>query len=354
MSLVEKTRVPSEQKIFVDVEPARRSLCKLPSPQHQPQLQTRPPWRPPRPPPPSSQSPATSTRSPPTSAPAAWTSRAAWTCLSVRRSLRLARKILFVADGAVPADALIKERRKEHKLLKKEEAKKQKQPAHKRKTPKQQKQQPQKTQTNGQAAQRSALVNKNRGLPAQPSAARGKTAQNKAKTSIAATTAKLRQQMRADKAAKNSPNRLVASPRTVKSKNQSNAAQQQKKKKNAPPQARKITSPARVVQPKGGNELQPLRQQSKTPVKPSARQVMRSNNKKSKLSITIPGSASKKNAQKKQKPANKVLLPGKLSQTLAKKNSAAKTIVKRAKNRKVAAGKAAQVVRQVPGQRRKN
>ncbi|KAE8895859.1 hypothetical protein PF005_g2215 [Phytophthora fragariae] len=253
-------------------------------------------------------------------------------------------------------DALIKERKKEHKLLKKEEASKQKQkpqPADKRKTPKQQKpqqqQKQQKTVKNGQAVQRKALVNKNRGLPATSAAVKDKTSQNKTKTSIAATTAKLRRQMRAEKADKNASGRLVTSPRTAKGTHQNNVVQQVKKNKNTPQQARKVTSPTRFVQPKGGKKQQP-QTQAIAPV----RQVMRSNNKKTKLSITIPGSAGKKNAQKKQKNANKVLLPGKLSQTLAKKNSAAKKVVKRAKNRKAVSGKATQVVRKGTGQRKKN
>lgn len=266
----------------------------------------------------------------------------------------------MILTGVAPADALIKERRKEHKLQKKEEAKKQKkqnenplpqpQSAGKRKAPKQQKPQQQQQQKqqkkavkNGQAAQRKALVNKNRGLPA----AAAPATESKTKTSIAATTAKLRRQMRADKAAKNASGRLVVSPRAQ----QNNVAQQPKKKKNAPQQVRKVASPTRVVQPKGGKKQQTVKQQ--TQAKAPVRQVMRSNSKKAKLSITIPGSAGKKNAQKKQKKAGKVLLPGKLSQTLAKKNSAAKSVVKRAKNRKAVAGKTAQVVRKVPTQRKK-
>ncbi|KAJ8524918.1 hypothetical protein ON010_g16199 [Phytophthora cinnamomi] len=290
-------------------------LAARPAPAHD-----RQPWRPPRPPPPPSPSLATCTRSRPT---------------------------------------------KEHKLLKKEEAKKHKQKpqlADKRKAPKQQKPQQQQQQhkavKNGQTAQRKALVNKNRGLAAPSAAAKDKDKQSKTKTSIAATTAKLRRQMRADKAAKNaanSPGRLVVSPKAGKGAQQSNAVQQQKKKKKSAPQVnRKVMSPVRVVQPKSAKKLQALKQQPQTQAKTPARQVMRSNNKKAKLSITIQGSASKKSAQKKQKVANKVLLPGKLSQTLAKKNSAAKTVVKRAKNRKAVAGKTAQVVRKVPGQRKKN
>ncbi|KAG7390355.1 hypothetical protein PHYPSEUDO_008183 [Phytophthora pseudosyringae] len=267
-------------------------------------------------------------------------------------------------------DALIKERRKEHKLLKKQEdAKKHKtkpQPADKRKThkqaksqqqPKQKQQQQQQASTlkNGQKAQRKALVNKNRGLPTLSAAAKNKTAQAKTKTSIAATTAKLRRQMRTDKAKNASSGRLVVSPRAVKGTNPNNAAQQSKKKKNVPQQTRKVSPPTRVAQPKSGKKLQALKQQPKTQAKTPVRQVMRPNSKKAKLSITITGQVAKKNTQKKHKTASKVLLPGKLSQALTKTTSAAKKIVQRAKkNRKATAAKKTQVVRKVPGQRKKN
>ncbi|KAL4175637.1 hypothetical protein KRP22_000600 [Phytophthora ramorum] len=253
-------------------------------------------------------------------------------------------------------DALIKERKKEHKLLRKEEAKKLKQKpqsADKRKAPKQQKPQQQKQQQatakGGQKAQRKALVNKNRGLSTLPTAAKDKAAQGKTKTSIAATTAKLRRQMRADKT---KTSRLVVSPKALKGIKQSSTAQQSKKKKNAPQQARKVMP---LTQPKSGKKQQVVKQQvvkqqPNSQVKAPVRQVMRANNKKAKLSITITAQATKK-SQKKQKAANKVVLPGKLSQTLVKKASAAKKVVKRAKNRKAAATK---VVRQVSGQRKKN
>ncbi|KAL4159956.1 hypothetical protein PRNP1_000528 [Phytophthora ramorum] len=253
-------------------------------------------------------------------------------------------------------DALIKERKKEHKLLRKEEAKKLKQKpqsADKRKAPKQQKPQQRKQQQRkqqqatakgGQKAQRKALVNKNRGLSTLPTAAKDKAAQGKTKTSIAATTAKLRRQMRADKT---KTSRLVVSPKALKGIKQSSTAQQPKKKKNAPQQAKKVMPP---TQPKSGKKQQVVKQQPNSQVKAPVRQVMRANNKKAKLSITITAQATKK-SQKKQKAANKVVLPGKLSQTLVKKASAAKKVVKRAKNRKAAATK---VVRQVSGQRRKN
>ncbi|KAL4136983.1 hypothetical protein PRIC2_000510 [Phytophthora ramorum] len=248
-------------------------------------------------------------------------------------------------------DVLIKERKKKHKLLRKEEAKKLKQKpqsADKRKAPKQQKPQQQKQQQatakGGQKAQRKALVNKNRGLSTLPTAAKDKAAQGKTKTSIAATTAKLRRQMRADKT---KTSRLVVSPKALKGIKQSSTAQQSKKKKNAPQQARKVMP---LTQPKSGKKQQVVKQQPNSQVKAPVRQVMRANNKKAKLSITITAQATKK-SQKKQKAANKVVLPGKLSQTLVKKASAAKKVVKRAKNRKAAATK---VVRQVSGQRKKN
>jgi hypothetical protein len=269
----------------------------------------------------------------------------------------LTRKILchvaFLLTGLTvltPTDALIKERKKEHKLLKKQEEanklKKQKpQTADKRKTPKQQhnqKQKPQPTVKSGQKAQRKALVNKNRGLSAPPPAGKDKS---KTKTSIAATTAKLRRQMRADKA-KGSAGRQVASPKVG---NQSNTLQQ--KKKNAPQQARKVTSP---TQPKNGKKLQAQKQQPQTQAKAfvSGRQVVRAGNKKAKLSITITGKTGKK-SEKKQK-ANKVVLPGKFSQAFSKKASAAKKVVKRVKNRKASAATTTQVVRKMPGQRKKN
>ncbi|GMF09262.1 unnamed protein product [Phytophthora lilii] len=254
------------------------------------------------------------------------------------------------ADG-LSADALIKERRKEHKLLKKEEARKHKkpQPADKRKTPKQQKPQKQQKPAKSGQAQRKALVNKNRGLPALPAAAKDKAGQVKTKTSIAATTAKLRRQLRADKGAKNAAGRLVISPKAAKGTYQISAGQA-KKKKTASQQKRQVSSPPHGMQPKKQAIMQQLKTQARAPV----RQVMRSNNKKAKLSITITGSAGKKRAQKKQKTTNKVLLPGKVSQALAKKTSAAKNVVRRAKNRKAAAAKTTQVLRKVRGQRMKN
>ncbi|KAG3110521.1 hypothetical protein PI124_g6022 [Phytophthora idaei] len=252
-------------------------------------------------------------------------------------------------------DALIKERRKEHKLFKKqEEAKKLKQkpqPVGKRKTPKQQKppqqQQKQKVSTvkNGQKAQRKALMNKNRGLPTLSTSGKDKAAQPKTKTSIAATTAKLRRLMRADKAKNSSSGRLVVSPRATKS----NATQQPKKKKSAPQQTRKVMSS--TMQPKSGKKLHALKEQPKAQTTTPVRQVTRTNNKNAKLSITITGP---KNSQKKQKAATKVLLPGKLSQARANKTPAAKKVTKRAKNRKAAAAKTTQVVRKVPGQGKKH
>ncbi|EEY69414.1 uncharacterized protein PITG_22765 [Phytophthora infestans T30-4] len=254
-------------------------------------------------------------------------------------------------------DALIKERRKEHKLLKKQDdAKKSKQkpqPADKRKMAKQQKPQQQQskkvsTVKIGQKAQRKALVNKNRGLPTLSATAKDKTTQSRTKTSIAATTAKLRRQMRAEKVNNSSSDRLVASKGT----NKSNTAHLSKKK-NAPQLTRKVSSPVRVVQPKNSKKLQAPTKQLKAQAKPlvHVRQVMRTNNKKAKLSITITGS---KNSQKRQKAATKVLLPGKLSQALAKKTSAAAKVVKRAKNRKASAAKTVKVVRKVPGKGKKH
>ncbi|OWY98413.1 hypothetical protein PHMEG_00030833 [Phytophthora megakarya] len=149
--------------------------------------------------------------------------------------------------------------------------------------------------------------------------------------------------MQADKAQNSSTGRRVVSPRPTKN----NVAQQSKK--NTSQQTRKISSPTRGVQPK---KLRALKQ-PKTQAKPSVRQVIRSN-KKAKLSITITGQTGKKKAQKQQKAANKVLLPGKVSQALAKKTSAAKKVVNRSKNRKVTPAKNIQVVRKVPGQRKKN
>ncbi|ETK89269.1 hypothetical protein F441_06723 [Phytophthora nicotianae CJ01A1] len=241
-------------------------------------------------------------------------------------------------------DALIKERRKEHKLLKKEEAKKLKQksqPVDKRKTPKQKSQQ-QKVPTvkNDQKAQRKALVNKNRGLPTLPPTKKSNTAQTKTKTSIAATTAKLRRQMRMETA----KNRPVGAAKGTK---QSNTAQQSKKKKNAPQQTRKVSSPTRVVQSKNSKKLQT----SKAPMKTPVRQVTRTTNNKTKLSITITG---QKNSQKKQKAATKVLLPGKLSQALAKETSATKKLVKRVKNRKATTAKTTQIVLKAPAKGKKH
>ncbi|KAG1708408.1 hypothetical protein DVH05_025086 [Phytophthora capsici] len=247
-------------------------------------------------------------------------------------------------------DALIKERRKEHKLLKKqEEAKKQKQEIKdKRKTPKQQRQKEKQQQTttvkNNQKAQRKALLNKNRRLSAPSDPAKVTKAQGKTKTSTAAAATKLREEKQAQKS-KNSYGRRVVSPK-AKTKNNHVNAPQQTKKKNVFQQTRMVTSP---VQPTGRKKAQILKQQPKTQTKvsPSVRQVMHSKNKKIKLSVTITGQTGKKKSQKKK---NKVLLPGKVSQALAKKTSAAKAVVKRAKNRKATA-KNTQVVRKVSGQR---
>ncbi|KUF99237.1 hypothetical protein AM588_10011297 [Phytophthora nicotianae] len=189
-------------------------------------------------------------------------------------------------------------------------------------------------------AQRKALVNKNRGLPTLPPTKKSNTAQTKTKTSIAATTAKLRRQMRMETA----KNRPVGAAKGTK---QSNTAQQSKKKKNAPQQTRKVSSPTRVVQSKNSKKLQT----SKAPMKTPVRQVTRTTYNKTKLSITITG---QKNSQKKQKAATKVLLPGKLSQALTKETSATKKLVKRVKNRKATTAKTTQIVRKAPAKGKKH
>ncbi|RLN68977.1 hypothetical protein BBP00_00000667 [Phytophthora kernoviae] len=249
-------------------------------------------------------------------------------------------------------DALIKERKKENKQLKKEEVKKlkQKPQTDKRKPIQQQRKQKQKQKQQAadvkakQATKRKALVNKNRGLQVAPAATKGKTQQQpKTKTSIAATTAKLRRQMRADKLTQSSRH-LVVGPKVVKQ----NDAGQQARKKNLPQQPRKVVSPVRIVQQNRANQPQ---QQTKS-VKTPGRQVTHFNNKKTKLSITIAGSGSKKSQKKQQKAANKVLLPGKVSQAFGKQTSAAKKTVKQSKSRKLTAGSTTHV-RQA-SQRKKN
>lgn len=200
----------------------------------------------------------------------------------------------------------------------------------------------------GQKAQRKALMNKNRGLPALPAAPKGKTQQVKTKTSIAVTTAKLRRQMQAAKMPQNSQ-RLVVSPKAVKGVNQNKLTQQPKKKKNQV-QPRKFSAPARAVQPKPVKQL--IKRQAKASVKTPNRQVTRSSNNKVKLSITISGSGAKANqkAHKKQsKRANKILLPGKISQSFAKQSATARKTVKRSKSRKMT-GNVTHIVRRQVGE----
>ncbi|KAF4324228.1 hypothetical protein BBO99_00000929 [Phytophthora kernoviae] len=249
-------------------------------------------------------------------------------------------------------DALIKERKKENKQLKKEEVKKlkQKPQTDKRKPIQQQRKQKQKQKQQAadvktkQATKRKALMNKNRGLQVAPAATKGKTQQQpKTKTSIAATTAKLRRQMRADKLTQSSRH-LVVGPKVVKQ----NDAGKQARKKNLPQQPRKVVSPIRIVQQNRANQPQQQTKSAKTP----GRQVTHFNNKKTKLSITIAGSGSKKSQKKQQKTANKVFLPGKVSQAFGKQTSAAKKTVKRSKSRKLTAGSTTHV-RQA-SQRKKN
>ncbi|GAB9463096.1 Conserved oligomeric golgi complex [Globisporangium polare] len=292
-------------------------------------------------------------------------------------------------------DDLIKERRKEVKKEKKHESVK------KETTQKQKTQQKSDSATkSAQTVKRSALVNKNRGLPALPATSKAgestsksalrrqkKKKQNAAPQTVVGKKVAAANRQNAQKSKKKltivapansngqsqSRNavRKVTSPKAKG--NQKQQQQTQKTKKQAPQQQQQTQKKSKKVmhqqqQPKANKSNANKSGSVKTltvVTKDQSRKVVRSNNKAAKIRITIkqapPGNnnRSKKNAKKSQQQKTRIMnvvLPGKVANNFSRSNKAsrAQQVVKRVQNRKQSSSKNGSFVVRKPFVSRKN
>lgn len=259
---------------------------------------------------------------------------------------------------------MIKERKKEEKVKKREEVKAPT-PAAPAKTQSRKAQEAScaaavKTQ---QTAKRNAIVSKNRGLPVVPAAATNNASKNakkaakktKTKTSITEVTAQLRHKMRV---AKNGGQQRTSIKSAKKALAQPTTNSQRVVRKQDKLVAKK---PSTQTNQKVNKQALPSAD-ANLPTKTKERSVVRADSKKGKLKITISAgnngkSSRSKNAnasKRQQTPGAKKVLPGKVNAKARKQQTSQKKTGKQSKKSRKHQATASVVVRQPFASRKKN